>query len=280
MRVSISPYGKRFISALRREAVRRAALQGSRLDGRGLTDFRKIVIEPRYIGTADGSARVRLGETEVVAGIKFGVGEEFPEGGPPLVVHSEILPHASPYTEPGPPDEVAIELARVVDRGIRHSKFVDWSALRIGEGKTLIMYLDIYVINDGGNLVDAAYLAADAAIATASIPSVTLSGDSATIDRSVKRPLPVDISRAPISVSIGRIGKAFIVDPNAEEEMSLDAKLVAVFSGDNVVAIQKTIGFIGVGELRQILETGLVISKQLREELAKALTPSPNLFNT
>ena len=278
MRVSISPYGKRFISALRREAVRRAALQGFRLDGRGLTDFRRITIEPEHIGTADGSARVKLGETEVVAGVKFGVGEEFPEGGPPLVVHSEILPHASPYTEPGPPDEVAIELARVVDRGIRHSRFVDWSVLRIGDGRTFVMYLDIYVINDGGNLIDAAYLASDAAIATASIPSASVVGDSVKVDKSARRPLPVDIARAPISVSIGKIGRTIIVDPSAEEELSLDAKLIAVFAGDSVVAIQKTIGSIGVGELRQMLETGLTVSKQLREELARALTPSSKPF--
>jgi len=273
MRVSVSPYSKRFISALRREAIRRAIQHGSRLGGRGLLEYRAVSIEPRFVSSADGSARVRLGDTEVVAGVKFGVGEEFPEGGPPLIVHSEILPHASPYSEPGPPDEVAIELARVVDRGLRHSRFVDWSALRIGDGWTLIAYVDIYVINDGGNLVDAAYLAADAALATAALPGARLGEKGVEMDRSVRRPLPVDVSQAPIAVSVGRVGRTLIVDPSFEEELALDARVTAVYAGDKVVAVQKTIGALGVSEIRQVLDIGLSASRQLREELVKAITP-------
>jgi len=36
---------------------------------------------------------------------------------------------SSPYAEPGPPSEEAIELARVVDRGIRESEMVDLGKL-------------------------------------------------------------------------------------------------------------------------------------------------------
>ena len=50
--------------------------EGKRFDGRGLDEFRKIKIETGFIKNAEGSARVKLGKTEVVAGIKLGRSEE------------------------------------------------------------------------------------------------------------------------------------------------------------------------------------------------------------
>lgn len=41
-----------------------------RPDGRGLDGFRRCTVAMGEIGTADGSAIVRLGETAVIAGIK------------------------------------------------------------------------------------------------------------------------------------------------------------------------------------------------------------------
>ena len=48
---------------------------------------------------------------------------------------TELVPFASPMFESGPPREDAIELARVVDRGIRHSEIVDKKKLCITPGK-------------------------------------------------------------------------------------------------------------------------------------------------
>jgi len=47
---------------------------GKRLDGRGLTAYREIQVEVGVIERAEGSARVRLGKTEVMAGIKIETG--------------------------------------------------------------------------------------------------------------------------------------------------------------------------------------------------------------
>ncbi|MEM7826258.1 MAG: RNA-binding protein, partial [Candidatus Aenigmatarchaeota archaeon] len=51
--------------------------RGKRIDGRDFLEFRKIEIEKNLIKNAEGSARVKFGETEVIASVKFDVDEPF-----------------------------------------------------------------------------------------------------------------------------------------------------------------------------------------------------------
>ena len=114
------------------ETIRKAQLaqllaDGKRMDERRLDQTRELKIETGLIQKANGSARVTLGNTQVIAGVKIATGIPFPDTPDKgiLMVNAEILPMASPYAEPGPPSEEAIELARVVDRGVRESQMVD-----------------------------------------------------------------------------------------------------------------------------------------------------------
>src|SRR5271155_4146712 len=124
------------------ETLRRAQLvellsRGKRLDGRGLSEPRKLEIQTGLIEKANGSALVNLGNTQVMAGVKVDKGTPFPDTPDKglLIVGAEVLPLAASYVEAGPPDESAIELARVVDRGVRESEMIDLSTLVIKEGK-------------------------------------------------------------------------------------------------------------------------------------------------
>ena len=52
----------------------------TRLDGRNLTDYRQpIEVEYGVVKTAEGSARVKIGETDVMVGVKMEVGEPYPD---------------------------------------------------------------------------------------------------------------------------------------------------------------------------------------------------------
>ncbi|MEM0483172.1 MAG: exosome complex protein Rrp42 [Pyrobaculum sp.] len=266
---SISPYGKRFISYLRREQIRRLLATKYRVDGRGPEQIRNVEIKIGVIKTADGSAEVRLGKTHVVAGIKVGLGQPFPDAPDEgvLVVNAEVLPHASPYTEVGPPDESAIELARVVDRGIRHCGYVDFKKLVVEGGKAYVLWIDLYVINDDGNLIDAANLASIAALKNTHLPAVVK--DEAGIvklDRNNRAPLPVDLGKAPVAVSVGKIGNILFLDPTLEEELSLDGRITFTFSEDKIVAAQKTLGYFTQAEL----ETALSLALKGREKFFEA----------
>src|SRR3990170_2553943 len=62
-----------------RAHIHRLAASGTRTDGRAFDEPRKLIVEKNYIKTAEGSARVRLGNTDVLVGVKIGIGEPYPD---------------------------------------------------------------------------------------------------------------------------------------------------------------------------------------------------------
>ena len=68
--------------------------KGERMDDRKLDEYRKIIIEKDVVYKADGSAKVCIGDTQVLAGVKMSVGAPFPdkpnEG--VLIVNAEFSP--------------------------------------------------------------------------------------------------------------------------------------------------------------------------------------------
>ena len=222
------------MSEIKRDHIMNLLAEGTRVDKRSPTDFRKISVETNCIESADGSARVKLGKTEVIAGVKIIPGTPFgdtPTSGV-LTTGAELIPMAHPTFESGPPGEDAIELARVVDRGIRESGMVDVEQLCIVPGEEVWMcFVDIYALDYDGNLFDAANLAAVCALKTAIIPGEPYG-------KGENKPLPVTC--LPISVTEVKIGNDLIVDPNFDEEQISSARLtVTTDDNGNFRAMQK-----------------------------------------
>lgn len=240
-------------------------LKGKRIDGRKFDEFRKIEVNKGIIKKAEGSASVKIGDTEVIAGVKLNVGEPFadtPNEGI-LIVNSEFTPLASPDFESGPPGEDAVELSRVVDRGIRESHAIDVEKLVIVPGEKVWMnFIDIHMINHQGNLLDASALAAVAALLNAKVPK--LDGENILRD-DYERELPV--SHIPITITVGKVGDNFILDPNLQEEKILDSKLsIAVREDDTIGALQKqgTKG-LKIEDIMQMVKMAREKSKELRK---------------
>ncbi|MEM2281680.1 MAG: exosome complex protein Rrp42 [Candidatus Bathyarchaeia archaeon] len=214
--------------------------KGKRLDGRGLNDYREIKVEQGIIERAEGSARVLLGKTEVMVGVKIEIGEPFPdtpnEG--VLTVNAELVPLASPTFEPGPPDENSIELARVVDRGIRESKAVDLEKLCIVPSKKVfVIFVDIYVLNHDGNLIDASALAALAALLNTKVFNYEVENGDVKVKPGYT---PLPLRRHPVAVTFAKINDKLVVDPWLEEEHIMDARLTITTDDDgNICAVQK-----------------------------------------
>jgi exosome complex component RRP42 len=245
--------------------------KSKRLDGRGLEDYREIKIEQGVIEKAEGSARVLLGKTEVLVGVKIETGTPFPDtpNNGVLTVNAELVPLASPTFEPGPPDENSIELARIVDRGIRESKAIDTEKLCIAPGKKVfVIFVDIYVLNHDGNLIDASALAAVAALLNTKMPNYEIKDGEVEIKQGYT---PLPMKSRPITVTIGKINNKLIVDPWLEEEQVMDSRLSMAFNDDgNICATQK--GGSGYFTPQQILEGMKLIQKkaaELRKELGK-----------
>ena len=240
---------------------------GTRLDGRKLTDYRKpIEVEHNIIKTAEGSARVKIGETEVIVGIKMDVGEPYPdtpnEG--TIIVGAELLPLSNPEFELGPPGIQAIELARVVDRGIRESKAIDFKKLCIEKGeKVWTVIIDICPLNDAGNLFDASSLAALAALNVTKYPSF----DGEKIDYKQKTDKKLQLEKMPIAVTVIKIGDKFIIDPDTEEEKTIDARLtVSSIEDGTLCALQKGGDFpLTTEDIDKMLDIGIEKGKELRK---------------
>lgn len=252
------------ITRVKQKQITQMIDKEERLDGRDLTDYREMKIEQGIVERAEGSARVRLGKTEVVVGVKIEMGEPFPdtpnEG--VLTVNAELTPIASPAFEAGPPDEESIELARIVDRGIRESKAIDTSKLVIEPGKKVfVIFVDIYVLNHDGNLIDASAFAAMAALLNTKMANYEIKEGEFKIKPGYEQ-LP--IKRHPITVTIAKIGNRLVIDPLLEEEQVMDARISYAIDDDgNICAIQK--GGSGYFEPKQVLEAAKIAKDKVKE---------------
>jgi exosome complex component RRP42 len=168
--------------------------------------------------------------------------------------------------ESGPPGIQAIELARVVDRCIRESKAIDTKKLCIKTGELVwTLVVDIIPINDDGNLFDASALAVTLALKDAKFPK--LEGNKIDYKSLTNKKLP--IVTQPISVTVLKIGKHFIVDPLLQEEEVLDARLtVASLEDGTICALQKG-GSISLSQadIEKMIDIAIEKAKELRKYL-------------
>ena len=254
-------------SRLKRNKITEVVASGKRMDGRDLLDYRNIQIKTGVLEKAEGSAEAYLGNTRVLVGIKFGIGfpfEDTPDKGV-LMTNAEFTPIAHPTFEPGPPDERSIELARVVDRGLRSAEILDLKKLCLVNGKKVLMvYVDIYVLSYDGNLIDCSAMAAIAALKTAKMPVYTVKDETVTLTKKTKA---VKLNKEPLAVSIVKIGDSLLTDPSADEEEVMDARItVSLDEKGNVCTIQKTGS---VGFTREELRNVVQIAAEKVEELRK-----------
>ena len=249
--------------------------KGDRLDGRKLDEFRKEIsietgISPK---SAEGSARVKIGNTEVVAGVKFEVIKPYsdePDKGT-IMVGVELLPLSSPEFESGPPDIKAIELARAVaDRGLRESGAIDFKSLCIKKGeKAWMVIIDIYSLNDEGNLADAMGLCALAALKDAKFPKYDEKTDKIIYEERTNK--GITIKELPIAITLIKIKDKILVDPTLEEESCIEARLtITTIEDGRVCALQKG-GHapLSIEEIDNMVELATKKAKELRKHLEK-----------
>ncbi|MBI2144124.1 exosome complex protein Rrp42 [Candidatus Woesearchaeota archaeon] len=242
--------------------------KGMRYDGRAFGEFRPVSIELGVTKNAEGSARVRIGDTEVIAGVKMAVEKPYndtPADGN-LMVNAELLPLSSPDFEAGPPGEESIEIARVVDRGVRESKAIDTAKLCIEPGeKVWAVMVDICTINAAGNLLDAAALAAMAALRSTKFPAYN--GKAVDYEHPTNNKLPM--LRIPVLVTVTKLDEHFFVDPLIEEEKVADARLtVAITEAGQICAMQKGGDSpLSIDDIGRMVDLAAAKAKELHKKL-------------
>ena len=252
---------------IKKEYLVNLAENGKRADGRKFDEFRKISIETGVISKAEGSARVKIGNTQVISGIKMDIGEPYsdsPESGV-MTTAAELIPLASPDFEAGPPRENAIELARVVDRGIRESELIEVDKLCIEPGeKVWMVFIDIHILDFDGNLFDAASLASLAALLTTNVPTERF-------DLGEDYPLP--LKEPPISCTSVKYNGVVVMDPSLDEEEIAEARLtVATDKNGHLRAMQKGLnGSFSADEIKKVIKASIDNGRKIQEQLYKSV---------
>jgi exosome complex component RRP42 len=234
-----------------------------RIDGRDFLSFRKIEVEKNIIPKAEGSARVKFGNTDVIAGVKVELSSPFPDNPKEgiLIVNAEFAPIAHERFEPGPPNENAIELARVVDRVIRSSEAIDLEKLFIEENKVYGVFVDIHIINHDGNLLDASALASVIALNSTKIPKYE---DGKLIRNEFIGELKLE--HFPTLVTIGKIDEKYIIDLNLFEEEIVKNKIAIGTREDKMICtIQKLSGSFKLEEIEKLIDLAIEKGEELRK---------------
>ncbi|XP_010669946.1 exosome complex component RRP45A isoform X2 [Beta vulgaris subsp. vulgaris] len=198
-----------------------------------------------------------------------------------LAIFIELSPMADPSFEAGRPGEVAVELGRMIDRGLRESRAVDTESLCVLTGKLVwSVRVDLHIIDNGGNLLDAANIAALAALMTFRRPECTLGGGE---DRQkvvvhppeVHEPLALIVHHLPIAVTFAFITEdnILVIDPTYYEEAIMKGRMtVTVNANEDVCAIQKA-GDVGIppGVVMQCLRIASVKAADITNKIENAV---------
>ena len=229
------------VPEITRQSINNLVKNDKREDGRQLTEYRDVTIETNVISKAEGSARVKIGGTQVIVGIKPQLGSPFPDTPDlgVLMTNCEMLPMADPNFEPGPPSDDSIELARVVDRGIRESELVELDKLCIEEGKHVwMLFIDLHIIDNCGNLFDACELAVMAALKSTKLPAASIVDEEVVLSEDETFDLPINNELA--LCTFVKIGDKMVLDPTLDEERVASARLnVGVTKDGRICSMQK-----------------------------------------
>ncbi|XP_024145267.1 exosome complex component RRP45 [Oryzias melastigma] len=265
------------LSTCERDFILKAIEEKKRLDGRQTYDYRKIKIS---FGTDYGCCFVDLGHTRVMAQVSCELvapKESRPNEGI-MFFNIELSPLASPAFEQGRQSELSVKLNRQLERCLRNSKCIDIESLCVVSGeKVWQIRVDVHMLNNDGNLMDASSIAAIAALCHFRRPDVAVQGEEVTVYSPEERdPIPLSIYHMPISVSFSffQQGTYLLVDPCEREERVMDGLLmIAMNKHREICSIQSSGGIMLLKE--QVMRCSKIASvkvSEITELITKALT--------
>ncbi|XAR60352.1 hypothetical protein NMG60_11033688 [Bertholletia excelsa] len=259
------------------------ALQSDlRVDGRRPFDYRRLTVK---FGREDGSAEVQLGQTHVMGFVTSQLVQPYrdrPNEGT-LSIYTEFSPMADPAFEVGRLGESAVELGRIIDRGLRESRAVDMESLCVVAGKLVwAIRVDIHILDNGGNLVDAANIAALVALSTFWLPEYTLSGEDLqdVIIHTPEMGQNLMLHHLPIAITFGFLGdeNIVVIDPTHLEEAVMGGKMTATVNANGeICAIQKAGG---VGVMQNVIMQCLRIASVKASDITTKIKNYVESYNT
>ncbi|XP_015919084.1 exosome complex component RRP45 [Parasteatoda tepidariorum] len=263
------------ISTCEREFVIKCIATNSRLDGRSLSEGRSMEI---IFGEEWGCCLVALGSTQILAQVSAEVVE--PKSGSPtegaLYINVEISAMSSPDIQyQSRMSDENVKLQRILERCIRDSKCIDLESLCIVAGsKVWTIRVDIHALNNDGNLVECASLAAISALAHFKRPDVTVIGTEVSIYSLEERePVALNLHHMPICINLALFADRIVTDPSNVEERIADGCYVVCVNAHQEICLIHRIGalLLSSDTIQKCEDVGLKRSQALTQEIRKAL---------
>lgn len=222
-------------------------VENFRMDGRGRNDYRPMELETNVVSHAFGSARLRLANTDVIVTVKLDVDEPYPSSPSKgkLEFFVDCSANATPDFEGRGGEELATQLSTTLSAAYRSTHAFDLNKLCIVKGKKCWkVYVDILLLEVGGNLFDAVSFAVKAALWDTRVPlikSVTIDGNKVDMDVSdeICDCKKLDVESVPIMVTMCKIGDHCIVDPNAAEEECSVSFIITGVSKNQITTVHQ-----------------------------------------
>ncbi|XP_076806094.1 exosome complex exonuclease RRP42-like [Clavelina lepadiformis] len=252
-----------------------------RTDGRSCESYRHIELETGILSNTHGSARIRLGSSELLVGVKVELGTPKPqrinEGW--LEFHVDCSPNAHPVFQGRGGKELSDNICSMLTRVYRNNTVMDLEALGVIPQKHCwVVHVDVLILECGGNLIDAASIAVKASLYNTGIPNISLTdGDEGEVEINLPDD-PEDVKHlktinCPVLVTLSKIGNRHIVDATDEEECCCSASLVmGVTRRGHTVGVRKMGGgSLDPESLTEMIDSGKKIGRQLHISLDKLL---------
>ncbi|KAF9421040.1 Exosome complex component RRP42 [Entomortierella beljakovae] len=262
------------ISPAERDYILKGIECNIRADGRQRSDYREVTIETGVVSQTSGSARVRIaGGTDILVSVKAEIGpvQVDPVTGDgadkgQIVCSVECAPSASQQFEGRGADDLNNELTQMMTRFLSDNTNaavnkssdssskppagpggINLSKLCIIPGQQCwVLFVDALVMDYGGNLMDAIFMGARAAIYDTKIPKTQVQdlGDGQFEFEVLDDVEDTDVVEGredmPVCVTLNKIGARHIVDASPLEELCTEAKLVvSVNKSGEICGLQK-----------------------------------------
>uniref|UniRef100_A0A8C5M5L9 Exosome component 7 n=1 Tax=Leptobrachium leishanense TaxID=445787 RepID=A0A8C5M5L9_9ANUR len=258
-----------------------------RVDGRGCEDYRCIEVETDVVSNTTGSARVKIGHTDVLVGVKAEMG--IPKLGSPGEGYVEFFvdcsANATPEFEGRGGEELGTEIANVLYKIFDNKSSLNLKSLCIQPREHCwVLYIDVLLLECGGNLFDTISIAVKAALFNARIPKVRVLEDEEGAKDFELSDDPYDcmrlnVTNVPCIVTLSRIGHRHVVDATLQEEAcSLASVLVSVTSKGVLTCMRKLgRGSLDPESIFEMIETGKRVAKSLHMSLQSILNQEESL---